>query len=129
MVKLALWLKRNKFRVDQVQTFYPSPMALATAMYHSGRNPLKKLSYKGERLSTAKDIKQRRLHKAFLRSHDEANWELLRDALKQMGRNDLVGDGEHQLIPAAPRTRSVAKRSRANPRRSRSNPARGGQWS
>lgn len=129
MVKLALWLKRNKFRVDQVQTFYPSPMALATAMYHSGRNPLKKLSYKGERLPTAKDIKQRRLHKAFLRSHDEANWELLRDALKQMGRNDLVGDGEHQLIPAAPRTRSVAKRSRANPRRSRSNPARGGQWS
>ncbi|MGO9430240.1 YgiQ family radical SAM protein, partial [Rhodoblastus sp.] len=40
MMHLALWLKRNKYRADQVQTFLPSPMALATAMYHSGFNPL-----------------------------------------------------------------------------------------
>jgi radical SAM superfamily enzyme YgiQ (UPF0313 family) len=46
MLQLALWLKQNKFKPDQVQTFYPSPMALATAMYHSEHNPLKKLRYK-----------------------------------------------------------------------------------
>ena len=129
MIKLALWLKRNKFRVDQVQTFYPSPMALATAMYHSGRNPLKKLSYKGERLFTAKDLKQRRLHKAFLRCHDEANWDVLRDSLKTMGRSDLIGDGEGQLVPAPARSAMAAKRRPRKARSGATNPARGGQWS
>jgi uncharacterized radical SAM protein YgiQ len=129
MIKLALWLKRNKFRVDQVQTFYPSPMALATAMYHSGRNPLKKLSYKGERLFTAKDLKQRRLHKAFLRCHDEANWDVLRESLKTMGRSDLIGDGEGQLVPAPARSAMAAKRRPLKARRGTTNPARGGQWS
>jgi radical SAM superfamily enzyme YgiQ (UPF0313 family) len=44
MMNLAIWLKRNGFKADQVQTFYPSPMATATAMYHSGLNPLKGIS-------------------------------------------------------------------------------------
>ncbi|MDF2447366.1 MAG: YgiQ family radical protein [Moraxellaceae bacterium] len=100
MMNLALWLKRNGFRADQVQTFYPSPMATATAMYHSGLNPLKKISrITGEKVDIVKGDKRRRLHKAFLRYHDPNNWPLLREALKEMGRADLIGNGKHQLIP------------------------------
>ncbi|MEQ8231165.1 MAG: YgiQ family radical SAM protein, partial [Gammaproteobacteria bacterium] len=91
MLALSLWLKENGFRVDQVQTFYPSPMALATAMYHSGRNPLKKLRYKGESVFSARSREQRRLHKAFLRWHDPDNHALLREALLRLGRADLIG--------------------------------------
>ncbi len=100
MMHLALWLKRNKYRADQVQTFLPSPMALSTAMYHSGVNPLKPVRRGGsEKVETVKGLRQRRLHKAFLRYHDAENWPLLRDALKAMGRADLIGPGKHQLVP------------------------------
>lgn len=100
MLNLALWLKKNGFRADQVQAFYPSPMATATAMYHSGKNPLRKIGYKTESINAVKDPAQRKLHKAFLRYHDADNWPLLRDALKRMGRADLIGDGPEQLVPA-----------------------------
>ncbi len=99
MLNLALWLKRNGFRADQVQAFYPSPMATATAMYYSDKNPLHKVSYKTEAVATAKTPDQRRLHKALLRWHDPANWPMLRDALMSMGRSDLIGDGDQHLIP------------------------------
>ncbi|MCY1215088.1 putative radical SAM protein YgiQ [compost metagenome] len=100
MMNLALWLKRNGFRADQVQAFYPSPMASATAMYHSGKNPLRKVTYKSEGVKIVKSEEQRRLHKAFLRYHDPKNWPMLREALERMGRGDLIGNGKHQLIPA-----------------------------
>ncbi|NOY62450.1 MAG: YgiQ family radical SAM protein, partial [Gammaproteobacteria bacterium] len=100
MLALALWLKKNSFRLDQVQTFLPSPMALATAMYHSGKNPLHRLSDQSEAVVVAKNMKTRRLHKAFLRYHDAHNWPLLRDALKRMGRADLIGNGKKHLIPS-----------------------------
>jgi uncharacterized radical SAM protein YgiQ len=100
MVELALWLKRNGFRADQVQAFLPSPMATATAMYHTGLNPLRRLRRQGgERVHIPKGLKVRRLHKAFLRYHDPANWPLLREALRRMGRGDLVGHGPDQLVP------------------------------
>ncbi|WP_116363938.1 YgiQ family radical SAM protein [Parahaliea mediterranea] len=99
MMNLALWLKRNKFRADQVQTFYPSPMATATAMYHSGKNPLKKVSRGADTMPTVKKLSQRRLHKAFLRYHDPDNWPELRKALKKMGRADLIGNGKVHLVP------------------------------
>lgn len=99
MLNLGLWLKRNNFRLDQVQTFLPSPMALASAMYHSERNPLRKLKRDGERVLTAKKGRQRRLQKAFLRYHDPANWPMLREALKEMGRSDLIGNGKRHLVP------------------------------
>ncbi|MBV8619735.1 MAG: YgiQ family radical SAM protein [Curvibacter sp.] len=99
MMNLALWLKRNGFRADQVQTFYPSPMATATAMYHSGRNPLRKISGDSEAVDIVRGEKRRRLHKAFLRYHDPNNWPLLREALKTMGRADLIGNGKQHLIP------------------------------
>ena len=102
MMNLAVWLKRNGFKADQVQTFYPSPMATATAMYHTGVNPLKGVSRqadKGEQVSVVKGEKHRRLHKAFLRYHDPNNWPLLREALKIMGRGDLIGNTPNHLIP------------------------------
>jgi len=99
MLELALWLKRNGFRADQVQAFLPSPMATATAMYHSGKNPLHKVTRTSEDVVIPKGTRQRRLHKAFLRYHDPNNWPLLREALRQMGRSDLIGNGRHQLVP------------------------------
>jgi radical SAM superfamily enzyme YgiQ (UPF0313 family) len=99
MMNLAVWLKKNGFRADQVQTFYPSPMATATAMYHSGKNPLRKIGRESEAVDIVKGDKRRRLHKAFLRYHDANNWPLLREALKAMGRADLIGNGKHHLIP------------------------------
>ncbi len=99
MLKLALWLKQHGFRADQVQTFLPAPMAAATAMYHSGKNPLHKVTYASENVAIPKGLKVRRLHKAFLRYHDPANWPMLRAALRRMGRADLIGSGRHQLIP------------------------------
>jgi uncharacterized radical SAM protein YgiQ len=100
MMNLALWLKRNGFRADQVQTFLPSPMATATAMYHSGCNPLRKIGRNSERIAVPGGLKVRRLHKAFLRYHDPENWPLLRAALERMGRADLIGNGKRHLIPA-----------------------------
>ena len=109
MVALALWLKRQRLRPDQVQTFLPSPMSLSAAMYYSGRNPL---SPGHEPVFTAKGLIQRRLHKAFLRYHDPANWPLLREALKRMGRADLIGPGKHQLVPAGGAYRPVRNPNR-----------------
>ena len=99
MMNLAVWLKKNGFRADQVQTFYPSPMATATAMYHSNKNPLRKITRESETVDIVRGDKRRRLHKAFLRYHDSNNWPLLREALKAMGRSDLIGNGKQHLIP------------------------------
>jgi len=101
MMNLALWLKKNRYRADQVQTFLPSPMATATAMYHTGVNPLRGVRHGGsDRVEAIKGLRQRRLHKAFLRYHDPDNWPVLREALKEMGRADLIGSQPHQLVPA-----------------------------
>jgi uncharacterized radical SAM protein YgiQ len=100
MLELSLWLKRNGFRADQVQAFLPSPMATATAMYHSGKNPLKRITRDSEAVVIPKGLRIRRLHKAFLRYHDPNNWPLLREALRRMGRADLIGSSRAQLVPA-----------------------------
>src|ERR1700722_7581774 len=100
MLELSLWLKRNGFRADQVQAFLPSPMATATAMYHSGKNPLRRITRDSEAVTIPKGLRVRRLHKAFLRYHDPNNWPLLREALRRMGRSDLIGSGRQQLLPA-----------------------------
>ena len=99
MLNLSLWLKERKFKPDQVQTFYPSPMALATAMYYSERNPLEKVRYKSDKVKVSKNLEQRRLQKAFLRYHDEKNWPMLRTALTKLGRTDLIGNEEKHLVP------------------------------
>ncbi|MDO9394255.1 MAG: YgiQ family radical SAM protein [Methylotenera sp.] len=100
MLNLALWLKKYDFKLDQVQTFTPTPMAMATAMYHSGKNPLRKVTADSENVPIPKAGNVRKLHKAFIRYHDPNNWPMLREALKKMGREDLIGNGKQHLIPA-----------------------------
>jgi uncharacterized radical SAM protein YgiQ len=120
MLELALWLKENGYRADQVQAFLPGPMATATAMYHSGKNPLRRVTRTSEAVVVPKGLKVRRLHKAFLRYHDANNWPMLRAALKRMGREDLIGNGKHHLVPRfqpkgtgkAPEGRRATGRSR-----------------
>ena len=99
MLELAVWLKGNGFRADQVQAFLPGPMATATAMYHSGVDPLRKVTADSEAVYIPKGARQRRLHKAFLRYHDPNNWPLLREALVGMGRQDLIGNSKKHLVP------------------------------
>ncbi|WP_434777648.1 YgiQ family radical SAM protein [Neisseria sp. Ec49-e6-T10] len=99
MLNLALWLKKHNFRLDQVQSFVPTPMALATTMWHTRRNPLKKLSRSSEKVDVVRDAYRRKLHKAFLRYHAPEGWPLLREALRNMGREDLIGYSKHHLIP------------------------------
>jgi len=100
MMNLAIWLKKNGFRADQVQAYLPSPMAMATAMWHGGKNPLHKISRTSENVFSPRGRKQRQLHKAFLRYHDPENWPILREALKKMGRADLIGNGKRHLVPS-----------------------------
>ncbi|MCM2679561.1 YgiQ family radical SAM protein [Echinimonas agarilytica] len=101
MVNLALWLKNNDFQTDQVQNFYPSPMCNATSMYYSETNPLKRVKYKKrQEVVIPKGDRQRRLHKAFLRYHDPANWKVIREALTAMGKKHLIGDKPSCLVPA-----------------------------
>lgn len=119
MLNLALWLKRNNFRLDQVQTFLPTPMALATTMYHTRKNPLRGLKGGGEDVDVIREGRRRRLHKAFLRYHDPANWPLLREALNAMGRSDLIGNGKKQLIPAWQPKGFEGGRGHAEPRTAR----------
>ena len=99
MLNLAMWLKQNDFRLDQVQTFLPTPMAMATTMYHTRKNPLRKISKDSETVETPRLAKIRKLHKALLRYHDPANWEIIREGLKRMGRSDLIGNGPQHLVP------------------------------
>lgn len=100
MLNLALWLKKNNFKLDQVQTFMPTPMAMATTMYHSRKNPLRKVTADSEVVETARSGKIRRTHKAFLRYQDPENWPILREALVALGRGDLIGNGEKHLVPS-----------------------------
>ena len=99
MLNLALWLKENGFRADQVQNFYPSPMASATTMYHTGKDPLHRIGDGADDVYVPKGTRQRRLHKAFLRYHDPDNWPLLREALVRMGREELIGYSKKHLVP------------------------------
>ncbi|MFL6672009.1 MAG: YgiQ family radical SAM protein [Massilia sp.] len=101
MLNLALWLKKNNFKLDQVQTFMPTPMAMATTMYHTRKNPLHKVTADSEVVETARSGKVRKAHKAFLRYYDPESWPILRETLKRMGRADLIGNGDRHLVPPA----------------------------
>jgi uncharacterized radical SAM protein YgiQ len=117
MVQLALWLKSKDLRVDQVQTYLPAPMATATTMYHTAKNPLKSL-LANEDVAVPKGQKIRTLHKALLRYHDSDNWPLLRDTLREMGREDLIGPGPHALVPVhQPHKRAYASKAAKGPRK------------
>jgi uncharacterized radical SAM protein YgiQ len=100
MVNLALWLKENDFKLDQVQNFYPSPLANATTLYHTEIDSLRRVKKDSETVPIPKGTIQRRLHKAILRYHDPANWALIRAALTKMGlARKLIGSKPGCLVP------------------------------
>lgn len=100
MLALALWLKRQGLRVEQVQSFLPSPMTAATAMYHTGIDPLHPVAAgREEEVPVPRGIRARRRQKAFLLWHDPASWPELREALREMGRAELIGRGSGALVP------------------------------
>ncbi|TKB45649.1 YgiQ family radical SAM protein [Thalassotalea mangrovi] len=104
MINLALWLKRHNFKLDQVQNFYPSPLANATTLYHTEIDSLSKIRKNSASVPVAKGGRQRRLHKAILRYHDPANWPIIREALQKKGlARKLIGTGPEHLVP--PETR------------------------
>ncbi|MEZ7279391.1 YgiQ family radical SAM protein [Pseudoalteromonas sp. 68 DY56-GL68] len=109
MVNMALWLKSNDFKLDQVQNFYPSPMANATTIYHTEMNSLRNIKNNTEQVAVPKGARQRRLHKAILRYHDPAGWPMIREALKKMGKANLIGKGPNCLVPEEGRNEKAAK--------------------
>jgi len=93
-IELARYLKRNDMRPRQVQDFIPTPMAVATAMYHTGIDPLS-----GDKIPVVRDLREKRLLKALILWWDPAQWRLAREALKRAGRADLIGRRPDCLIP------------------------------
>ncbi|KTG19355.1 YgiQ family radical SAM protein [Pseudoalteromonas elyakovii] len=109
MVNMALWLKSNDFKLDQVQNFYPSPMANATTIYHTEMNSLRNIKNNTEQVPVPKGARQRRLHKAILRYHDPAGWPMIREALRKMGKANLIGKGPNCLVPEEGRNEKAAR--------------------
>jgi uncharacterized radical SAM protein YgiQ len=108
-VDLAVWLRDAGLRPSQVQEFIPTPMTVATAMYHSGLDPTTL-----EPVHVAREPRERRLMKALVLSWDEAWWPLAREALRRAGREDLVGSGPGHWVPAADRAWTNRGRPRAD---------------
>lgn len=127
MVNLALWLKNNDFKLDQVQNFYPSPLANATTLYHTELNSLRNITSKNlakddGTITVPKGAIQRRLHKAILRYHDPINWPEIRAALTKMGLSKLIGSAPNCLVPRETRNE---QRSQNNDKRQGKNNAQG----
>ncbi|MDR3634869.1 MAG: YgiQ family radical SAM protein [Isosphaeraceae bacterium] len=97
MIDLALFLKRNGYRPDQVQDFIPAPFDIATCMYYTGLDP-----FTGEEVYTAKNLRDRKLQRALLQFFKPENYFEVREALLKAGRPDLIGSGCDALIPANP---------------------------
>ncbi|QIZ78570.1 YgiQ family radical SAM protein [Ferrimonas lipolytica] len=102
MANLALWLKENDFKLDQVQNFYPSPLANATTIWHTEFDSLRNVTKSSikEKVAVAKGGRERRIHKAILRYHDPEGWPIVREGLKKAGLGKLIGNGPNCLVPA-----------------------------
>jgi len=109
MIGLAVYLKRNGYRPDQVQDFIPAPMDIATCMYHTGLDPMT-----GRIVPVAKHLRDRKFQRALMQFFKPENYFLVRQALIKAGRRDLIGDGCDALIPAhPPRAALTARRAQA----------------
>lgn len=97
MIELALFLKRSGYRPDKVQDFIPSPMDIATCMYHTGLDPMT-----GQEVYVPRNGRDRRLQRALLHYFKPENYLDVRAALQEAGRSDLMGDGPDCLISARP---------------------------
>jgi radical SAM superfamily enzyme YgiQ (UPF0313 family) len=110
MIDLALFLKRNGYRPDQVQDFIPAPFDLATCMYYTGIDPLTR-----KEVHVDKHLRNRRLQRALMQFFKPENYFEVRKALEEAGREDLIGSGCDALIPAyPPRIALDARRARAS---------------
>jgi uncharacterized radical SAM protein YgiQ len=110
MIDLAVFLKRNGYRPDQVQDFIPAPFDIATALYYTGRDV-----FTGKEVHVARGLKDRKMQRALMQFFKPENWFTVREALIQAGRQDLIGSGCDCLIPAQPpREALAARRERAN---------------
>jgi len=105
MIELALFLKRNGYRPDQVQDFIPAPYDIATSMYYTGIDPFTK-----EEVKIARGLRERKMQRALMQFFKPENWFLVRDALEEVGRLDLIGDGCNALIPSRPPREALAAR-------------------
>ena len=108
MIDLALFLKRNGYRPDQVQDFIPAPFDIATAMYYTGIDPFTK-----QQVYVAKGLRDRKMQRALMQFFKPENWFTVREALIEAKRTDLIGDGCDCLIPADPPKEALEARRRA----------------
>jgi hypothetical protein len=112
MIDLAVFLKRNGYKPDQVQDFIPAPFDVATAMYYTGIDPFTKRP-----VEISRQLRDRKLQRALMQFFKPANYFEVRDALGQAGRSDLIGSGCDCLIPATPPREALdARRKDANSR-------------
>jgi uncharacterized radical SAM protein YgiQ len=110
MIDLALFLKRNGYRPDQVQDFIPAPFDVATCMYYTGIDPFTK-----QEVYVARNLRDRKLQRALLQFFKPENYLVVREALIRAGRQDLIGNGCDCLIPAHPPKEAIeARRKGAN---------------
>jgi len=110
MIDLAVYLKRNGYRPDQVQDFIPAPFDIATCLYYTGIDP-----FTGKQVHVAKGMKDRKMQRALMQFFKPSNWFTVREALIEAGRQDLIGSGCDALIPAQPPKAAIeARRARAN---------------
>ncbi len=112
MIDLAVFLKRNGYKPDQVQDFIPAPFDVATAMYYTGIDPFTK-----KPVHIARQLRDRKLQRALMQFFKPSNYFEVRDALREAGRQDLIGSGCDCLIPSAPPREAIdARRKDANTR-------------
>lgn len=107
MIELALFLKRNGYKPDQVQDFIPAPLDIATSMYYTGMDPFTK-----KPVYIAKALNDRKLQRALMQFFKPENYFEVRDALRQANRTDLIGDGCDSLIPSRPPREAMESRRR-----------------
>jgi uncharacterized radical SAM protein YgiQ len=105
MIELALFLKRNGYKPDAVQDFIPAPLDVATTMYYTGLDPFTK-----KPVYIAKTMKERKAQRALMQFFKPENYFEVREALREVGRMDLIGDGCDSLIPSRPPKEAIAQR-------------------
>jgi hypothetical protein len=105
MIDLAVFLKRNGYRPDQVQDFIPAPMDVAAAMYYTGLDPFTR-----QPVYVARHLRDRKLQRALLQFFKPENYFEVRQALHTAGRQDLIGSGCDCLIPSQPPQAAIQRR-------------------
>ncbi|MCH7632937.1 MAG: DUF3362 domain-containing protein, partial [Planctomycetes bacterium] len=105
MIDLAVFLKQNGYKPQQVQDFIPAPFDIAACMYHTGLDPMTK-----KPVFIAKHLRDRKLQRALMQFFKPENYFMVRKALMQAGRRDLIGGGCDCLIPAQPPAAAIQSR-------------------